>query len=254
MLTSHAYGQRWIDMHASSPPRQALGHTSSPTTARTTSTSSTRTSSQPRHVPSWPPSLRRTRTVERGPAHHRCRRLAQPGATVRRRSRAGRRPDLPMTPRLHRAAFRLLLRWRAHCQRLQLWCAGKGGHRADLSTPSQFHAARSLGSTADPDALQDERVAADRRGDGTWLQLDFLRRAPKPTRAEIVREIRDVVADLPRFATAPLYRRWHQRWGATDEEVAAAMPGDDLIQRPQYRCHWRALTIAAPPKPCGCGW
>jgi hypothetical protein len=26
------------------------------------------------------------------------------------------------------------------------------------------------------------------------------------------------------------------------------MPGDDLIQRPQYRYHWRALTIAAPPK------
>ena len=72
------------------------------------------------------------------------------------------------------------------------------------------------------------------------------RRTPKPTGAEFVREVRDVLADVPRFMTAPLYRRWHRRWGATDEEVAAAMPGDDLIERPQYRAT-RAISIAAPP-------
>jgi hypothetical protein len=48
------------------------------------------------------------------------------------------------------------------------------------------------------------------------LQLDYPRRTPKPTRAELVREIRDVLSDLPRFATAPLYRHWHLRWGVTD--------------------------------------
>ena len=70
---------------------------------------------------------------------------------------------------------------------------------------------------------------------------------PSPPHAELVREIRDVLDDLPRFATAPLYRHWHQPCGATDEEVAAAMPGDDLIERPQYRATC-AITIAAPPK------
>ncbi len=55
-----------------------------------------------------------------------------------------------------------------------------------------------------------------------------------------------MAADLPRFAAAPLYRRWHQRWGATDEEVAAAMPGDDLIDDVAYLAT-RAITINTPP-------
>jgi hypothetical protein len=44
---------------------------------------------------------------------------------------------------------------------------------------------------------------------------------------ELLRQIGSVAADLPRFLTAPLYRSWHLRWGATDAEVAATMPGDD---------------------------
>jgi hypothetical protein len=44
------------------------------------------------------------------------------------------------------------------------------------------------------------------------------------------------------------YRRWIQpwqhRWGATDEEVGRAMPGDDLI--PDAAATTRAITIAAP--------
>ena len=48
---------------------------------------------------------------------------------------------------------------------------------------------------------------------------------------ELWRQIGSVAADLPRFATAPLYRSWHLRWGATDAEVAAGMPGDDLYLR-----------------------
>jgi hypothetical protein len=55
-----------------------------------------------------------------------------------------------------------------------------------------------------------------------------------------------VLADLPRFATAPLCRRWHRRWGATDDEVAAPMPGDDVIERPAYGAT-RAITIDATP-------
>jgi hypothetical protein len=65
--------------------------------------------------------------------------------------------------------------------------------------------------------------------------------------AHLIAELRAVAADLPRFATSPLYRRWHQRWGATDDEVGASMPGDDLIDDVAYLAT-RAITIEAPPE------
>jgi hypothetical protein len=61
-------------------------------------------------------------------------------------------------------------------------------------------------------------------------------RPPKATAAQLGRQIGSVLIDLPLLVTAPLYRRWHCRWGATDAEVAAAMPGDDRLPRAQYRC------------------
>jgi hypothetical protein len=39
---------------------------------------------------------------------------------------------------------------------------------------------------------------------------------------------------------------WQHRWGATDEEVHRAMPGDDLI--PDAASTTRAITISAPPE------
>lgn len=42
------------------------------------------------------------------------------------------------------------------------------------------------------------------------------------------------------------YRRWQVRWGATDDEVARPMPGDDLIPRPWFSAT-RAISIDAPP-------
>ena len=45
-----------------------------------------------------------------------------------------------------------------------------------------------------------------------------------------------------RFAIRP----WHLRWGATDEESARAMPGDELL--PDARPATRAITVAAPPE------
>jgi len=44
---------------------------------------------------------------------------------------------------------------------------------------------------------------------------------------------------------APLYRRWHLRWGATDDEVAAPMPGDDLLVNAPFIAT-RAISISAP--------
>jgi hypothetical protein len=70
-------------------------------------------------------------------------------------------------------------------------------------------------------------------------------RPPKPTARELLEEIRAVLTDVPRFVTAPVYRRWHQRWGSTDDEVTAAMPGDELVPQAQVCCT-RAVTIDAP--------
>lgn len=40
-------------------------------------------------------------------------------------------------------------------------------------------------------------------------------------------------------------RRWHQHWGATDEEIARPLPGDDLI--PAAKLHsTHAVTVHAP--------
>jgi hypothetical protein len=64
---------------------------------------------------------------------------------------------------------------------------------------------------------------------------------------DLARATADVLVALPRFLTAPLYRHWHLRWGATDAEVAAAMPGDELVPEPSFNAT-RAITIAAPPE------
>jgi hypothetical protein len=42
-------------------------------------------------------------------------------------------------------------------------------------------------------------------------------------------------------------RRWQLHWGATDAEVAARMPGDDLVERPSLLAT-RAVEIDAPPE------
>jgi hypothetical protein len=42
-------------------------------------------------------------------------------------------------------------------------------------------------------------------------------------------------------------RPWQSRWGATDAEVAAALPGDEFVTDPQS-VTTRAITIDAPPE------
>jgi hypothetical protein len=64
---------------------------------------------------------------------------------------------------------------------------------------------------------------------------------------EIAHSAAQVLVASPRFLTAPLYRHWHLRWGATDAEVAAAMPGDELVPEPSFSAT-RAITIQAPPE------
>lgn len=60
-------------------------------------------------------------------------------------------------------------------------------------------------------------------------------RTPRPTRKQLGAQVRSVAADLPLFLTAPLFRRWHLRWGTTPDELDAALPGDDLPPQAQFR-------------------
>ena len=69
----------------------------------------------------------------------------------------------------------------------------------------------------------------------------------RPSLRELRRELRDVGQDVPALLTAPLYRKWHLRWGATPAEVAASLPGDELLAHAEYRST-RAITIDAPPE------
>lgn len=73
-----------------------------------------------------------------------------------------------------------------------------------------------------------------------------------PPRRVRLRQLRDVVAAAPYLLVTPLRREWARTWGATPEEVAAPMAGDDLVPFPP---RWwrgfeatRAVTVAAPPE------
>ena len=66
------------------------------------------------------------------------------------------------------------------------------------------------------------------------------------TKRRILSGILDALGGLPLFMTAPLYRRWHMRWGATDDEVRGPLPGDDIVPRASFNAT-RAITIQAPP-------
>ncbi len=70
--------------------------------------------------------------------------------------------------------------------------------------------------------------------------------ATRPTPRQLLVEVRDVAHDLPVFLTAPLYRRWHLRWGASLDEVDSSLPGDDLLPHAQFNAT-RAITIDAKP-------
>ena len=75
----------------------------------------------------------------------------------------------------------------------------------------------------------------------------FPPRRPRPSARELLGQIGAVLADMPCFVLAPLYRRRHQRWGATAAEVVMPMPGDELVPGAQVCCT-RAIAIDAPPE------
>jgi hypothetical protein len=68
-----------------------------------------------------------------------------------------------------------------------------------------------------------------------------------PPRRRLAHGLAEVLVALPLFLTAPLYRHWHMRWGATDAEVAAPMAGDELVPEASFIAT-RAITVEAPPE------
>ena len=63
----------------------------------------------------------------------------------------------------------------------------------------------------------------------------------------ILPSLGEVFVASPLFLFAPLIRGRHLRWGATDADVAGAMPGDELVPQTSFNAT-RAITIDAPPE------
>ena len=60
----------------------------------------------------------------------------------------------------------------------------------------------------------------------------------------VLRGLGEVALATPLFLFAPLYRRRHLRWGASDAEVAGPMPGDELVREREIRlCRQLKRTI-----------
>jgi hypothetical protein len=54
------------------------------------------------------------------------------------------------------------------------------------------------------------------------------------------------IVALLSVAERVLFKPWHERWGATDEEVHLRLPGDELVAEPARQVT-RAITIDAAP-------
>ena len=65
------------------------------------------------------------------------------------------------------------------------------------------------------------------------------------TQRSIPRATFDALGGVPLFVCTPFHRKQHLRWGASDAEVAGAMPGDDLVPKASFDAT-RAITIDAP--------
>jgi hypothetical protein len=94
------------------------------------------------------------------------------------------------------------------------------------------------------------RAVADRVGGGDQSNPSERSATAKRSRRDLPGQVGDVLHDLPAFISAPLRRRSHLRWGATDGEVAASMAGDDAIPGAQFNAT-RAISIDAP---CDAVW
>ncbi len=78
------------------------------------------------------------------------------------------------------------------------------------------------------------------------LGVSALASASKKPLARVIRAGGPLLAAAS-WAYLLFLRRWHLRWGATDEESLRPLPADELVARPHLETT-RALTIEAPPE------
>lgn len=69
----------------------------------------------------------------------------------------------------------------------------------------------------------------------------------RPAGSGSVDAVRGAAAIAATLVAAPLLRGRYNRWGASDEECRAVMPGDELVPEPRLTST-RAITIGAPPE------
>lgn len=72
-------------------------------------------------------------------------------------------------------------------------------------------------------------------------------RRARPVAGGVLDAVGGAAAIAATVATSPVLRRWYNRWGASESERRAAMPGDELVPDPVL-VSTRALTIEAPSR------
>ncbi len=80
-----------------------------------------------------------------------------------------------------------------------------------------------------------------------WLPVPprFRTAADRKSRGRLLAQA-GAVACLAYLAAVILTRPWHSRWGSTDAELVAALPGDDVVPNARYTIQ-HAVTIRAAP-------
>lgn len=79
---------------------------------------------------------------------------------------------------------------------------------------------------------------------GLWMDqmISFSMKAPMTFNAHTMAGAVQVAFYV---LTAPLTRLWYNRYGATKAELAASLPGDEIVAHPKLQ-HTRAISIDAP--------
>lgn len=70
---------------------------------------------------------------------------------------------------------------------------------------------------------------------------------PNAFNNSLITELGGAALIVTNLLLRPLTRPWYGRWGATPEELAISLPGDELVPEPQLTST-RAITIHATPK------
>ncbi|MCC5950937.1 MAG: SRPBCC family protein [Acidimicrobiia bacterium] len=123
--------------------------------------------------------------------------------------------------------------------------------RVDDGAPGQRRASAAGDRRWLPSAIDDARpLSADAGCPTNANRMELSPRAAVGEPAGVALNRRLALAGVAAAAATVAHNRlltpWHQRWGATDEEVDLALTGDDLVPEPATQAT-RAITIDAAP-------